>query len=308
MKVEERLCFLRQTKSVIAYIYNLWYNVYYMKFKHKENCRMCDRKLTYRNRLKFANLCRKCSSIYRAELNARKIKAQTNKFLEENPDVKMIDGFGDKYMVSNQGRVYRVTATGVKELKSNPDKYGYYTISLYYEGKRKTMKIHILVAKSWIPNPYPYVNKIINHKDGVKSNNHYTNLEWCTYRQNSVHAARTGLIPVGEDNKNHKLTEIQVKEICALRGVLTQQKLADLYGVSKKLIILIHKNKVWKHVKREKPRRRLLLNRKTKDGDLVNPLDSISEVVQRAIEEKLNSKKKKRRVKKKVNEDKGQTE
>ena len=50
------------------------------------------------------------------------------------------------------------------------------------QGKVKCLKVHILVAKAFIPNPE---NKsCVNHIDANKENNVYTNLEWCTYSYN----------------------------------------------------------------------------------------------------------------------------
>ena len=48
-----------------------------------------------------------------------------------------------------------------------------------------------MVASLYIPNPEK--KPIVNHKDGVKSNNNVSNLEWNTYSENSRHAHDTGL-------------------------------------------------------------------------------------------------------------------
>jgi hypothetical protein len=56
-----------------------------------------------------------------------------------------------------------------------------------------TLKVHRLVAEWYVPNPQKL--PFVNHIDGNKQNNHYTNLEWCTQRQNVHHALRTGLHP-----------------------------------------------------------------------------------------------------------------
>lgn len=57
---------------------------------------------------------------------------------------------------------------------------------------RKTLKVHRQVALLYLPNPDNH--PIINHKDGVKTNNHVDNLEWCTVSHNLKEAHRLGLV------------------------------------------------------------------------------------------------------------------
>lgn len=77
---------------------------------------------------------------------------------------------------------------------------------------------HRLVAHAFCPRPehlkdVPYDKLQVNHKDGVKTNNHYTNLEWCTPSENNIHARDTGLSASGDKVYNSALTNEQVKEI-----------------------------------------------------------------------------------------------
>lgn len=59
------------------------------------------------------------------------------------------------------------------------------------DGKRKTPTIHRLVALAFIDNPQ---NKPqVNHIDGNKQNNHFSNLEWATNQENHNHKLIMGL-------------------------------------------------------------------------------------------------------------------
>lgn len=69
------------------------------------------------------------------------------------------------------------------------------------KGKKVTMLVHRLIAETFLPSPSPDQTQI-NHKNGNRSDNRVSNIEWCTPRENSLHAfrvlnrKRTGEIPV----------------------------------------------------------------------------------------------------------------
>ena len=86
------------------------------------------------------------------------------------------------YKISDLGRVFDNRLNEIIEPKLHTK--GYLSI-----GGRL---IHRLVAEHFVPNPE---NKPqVNHKDGNKLNNAYTNLEWCTNKENHRHAWKTGLM------------------------------------------------------------------------------------------------------------------
>lgn len=109
---------------------------------------------------------------------------------------KLIEGYPN-YLIYESGRIKNIK-TG-RFLKPVKKKTGYRNIDLC-NGSVKTFQIHRLVAETFIENPEnkPYVN----HKDGRKSNNKKSNLEWATQSENIKHAWDNGLF---KKSKNKKL-------------------------------------------------------------------------------------------------------
>jgi hypothetical protein len=147
------------------------------------------------------------------------------------------------YQVSSLGRV----RSKDRILKPRLPKDKYPTVSIRYYPHR----IHRLVAKAFLPNPE---NKpSVNHIDGNKSNNHYYNLEWCTQKQNSIHAYNYGLsrktFERGDSHLGSKLTNVQVLQIKRiLRHKIPLQLIADKYAVSRNCIKDIRSKKNWGHL------------------------------------------------------------
>lgn len=114
----------------------------------------------------------------------------------ENEIWKPIPGHEEYYEVSNLGRVRRIkSSAGAKAgriLKGYLDSIGYLGVTLSINGKVRGFFIHRLVAMTFIPNPEN--KREVNHKDGNKTNNSVSNLEWATRSENVMHAYNTGLI------------------------------------------------------------------------------------------------------------------
>lgn len=95
---------------------------------------------------------------------------------------KDIEGYFGLYQISTHGNVKSLKFGKEKILKPTKNKYGYLQVGLSKDGKLKIYKVHRLVAENFIENPKNLEQ--INHRDEDKTNNHVTNLEWCTPKQN----------------------------------------------------------------------------------------------------------------------------
>ena len=116
-----------------------------------------------------------------------------------------------KVVVYENGRIFRVLENGYDEPNQHRlvprgrrnVRYRIVTVNVTEDGKRKQKRyyVHRLVGEAFIPNPE---NKPqINHIDGNGENNHVSNLEWVTAKENTAHAFKLGLINTLE-NTQHK--------------------------------------------------------------------------------------------------------
>lgn len=118
----------------------------------------------------------------------------------ENPQADVIypiPRFND-YGVTIDGRVYtrkrgkpwREMALHLKG-KKGTRQGDYYKIKLYRDGTCYQIAVHILIARTF-HGDRPTPTHVVNHIDANKRNNHFTNLEWITYAQNTRHAIEVG--------------------------------------------------------------------------------------------------------------------
>ena len=109
----------------------------------------------------------------------------------KTPEIlRPIPGLEGRYSASADGRIWAHRRKHFR--KASLQRTGYLTITINdkYQGHR-TVPVHRLVACAWVPNPDGLPQ--VNHRDGRKTNNSHTNLEWCTNADNGKHAWATGL-------------------------------------------------------------------------------------------------------------------
>lgn len=132
-------------------------------------------------------------------------------------EIKETDG---RYLISNFGNVMSAKGKLRKLRKTN----GYLDIAIHFKDGEKTIfksfLIHRLVATYFIENIH---NKpCINHKDGKRDNNHFTNLEWVTYSENNQHSVDFLGRKGAENIKRRKMViltnSIETKKILGIRA------------------------------------------------------------------------------------------
>lgn len=131
--------------------------------------------------------------------------------------MKPIQIAGCEHYTVDQFGVVVNTKTG-RVLKPDLTNMGYRRVTLW-NGERTRISVHRLVAMTYLSNPLNL--PMVNHKDGNKLNNHYSNLEWCTCKDNTKHAFENGLRNYNFIYKgpahNRGLTDEQVRKIRDLK-------------------------------------------------------------------------------------------
>ena len=160
-----------------------------------------------------------------------------------------IVGYEGHYQISTFGRVKSLKKGREKILMPFIDKDGYFSIALSKESTVRKFKIHRLVAQAFIPNldDKPH----INHIDGNKMNNHVSNLEWCTNRENNYHAIKMGLRRY-QRNSHRALTDEQAawcrKVHIPFDSELGSTALANIFGITQPCMNAILHGKTYKDV------------------------------------------------------------
>lgn len=166
-----------------------------------------------------------------------------------------------KYEVSNTGKLRNILTQ--KIIKPIIGGFGYvqYGFRNTPGENPHTRLVHRYIAIAFIPNPDNLPQ--VNHKDGVKSNNHIDNLEWVNASRNKLHAYEIGLcekaressrktinkINKGEASNMSKWTNEQILEIRELLSNGTHVTvIMNTYSMSYSNVYKIKNRNLWKHI------------------------------------------------------------
>lgn len=157
------------------------------------------------------------------------------------------------YGINRNGDIFSYISN--KTIKPSLHRDGYLQVYLCKNGIRKNIKIHRLVAQTFVPNTS---NKPqVNHKNGNKKDNYFENIEWCTSSENIKHAFKTGLKCITEmgiqaSSRNgvarRKLNYDEVRKIKQLftSKQYSQRQLSIMFDISQSAINKLINNKTYK--------------------------------------------------------------
>jgi hypothetical protein len=151
-----------------------------------------------------------------------------------------IEGF-EKYLINEEGVVLN-SETG-RVLKTDLNKSGYKRVTLSANGKLLRIFVHKLVAYTYLP--VYREGLVVNHKNGIKIDNHKNNLEWVTPSENRKHAFKNKLCK----RPNSKLSDRKIHEICEMiRDGYTARQVQTLMEIPKHIYDDIHSRRYYKDI------------------------------------------------------------
>lgn len=140
---------------------------------------------------------------------------------EKNEQWSTIPDF-DNYLVSDLGKVFSIVKANI--MVGEETEKGYLRVPLRNENGIKKVRVHRLVAETFLPNPE---NKVqVDHKNGVKIDNRLINLRWLSDVENKQAAIEKGCKKTSTNQsaqyrlkkRREKFEEKRVEELQKIRG------------------------------------------------------------------------------------------
>lgn len=151
------------------------------------------------------------------------------------------------YYATECGRVMSKHRGRLKFINGKLDKDGYVQLILRKEKINYYRRLHRIIAETFIPDAIS--EYVVAHIDGNISNNHVSNLKYCTQRENIYDKFTHGTMPIGEDVHNSQIdreTAFKIKTMLNLG--LSTKSISKNLCITKSIVDNIKYGKTWNHV------------------------------------------------------------
>jgi hypothetical protein len=172
-----------------------------------------------------------------------------------------VKGYESFYEVSSFGRVRSLPTTRshggyrprkwlgkMLSIKLNPRKYC--KLALWGNGVKREVRLHVLVAEHFVPNPFNL--SMVCHKDDDRTNNKASNLYWGTAKSNMTDKAKNNRAAKKLTSKIVTAIKTELKSLPKGKRQVGNgrfcEELAIRYGVSRAIIYSIRRGELWGHV------------------------------------------------------------
>ena len=150
------------------------------------------------------------------------IEYNNNKYINDINDIKDYISLGkindydfSNYYINKDGIIIN-TKYKNRKIKNFINISGYKCVFIYYENNKKIQYVlHRLIAKYFLENGNIYFvnnNYVVNHIDKNKLNNNISNLEWVTYKENTIHGCGKKIAKINKDTNEVIKTYTNITE------------------------------------------------------------------------------------------------
>lgn len=162
--------------------------------------------------------------------------------------------FANKYTIFSDGSIYSERSKKFLRHDVQPTSVGnrrvaYHRVNLFANGHSKHFAVHRLVAMAFVENDDPKFKVQVDHIDGNRDNNDYTNLEWVTPEENMRRCIKDKKHVRGVDHYRSKYTVEQIRMVKQhhVAGI-SRKESSKMTGVTMSTIKDIRMGKSWKDI------------------------------------------------------------
>jgi hypothetical protein len=153
----------------------------------------------------------------------------------------------DGRVVLRRGRPYPIRE---RILATSRHTQGYVSVGVYVNNVHTKELVHRLVAQTFLD---PHDDKVVNHKNGDKTDNRITNLEVVSHGENLQHAYRT-MLRTHAQGENWHSARVTIDDVLWIRQYAAEnpnnyrEHVAQRLGIARPTVSSIVARKSWRHI------------------------------------------------------------